>query len=270
MRKETQSLRDLRAWLIRRVQRVQEGLEIDLLEEVDVGMAMAARLMSSGVIVPADLDYFEDALPEVENGNIAFRVAESRLKRAVFERLQKVADGTNDKELARADYFLNDLAAFIGELVYYRQVYRSMAIGVSSMNDRLTKQRGTPSFDRLETVERNAYRAEDPREVLAASKSQMAIHRARISWANGRLKREKILVPPSVAKKIGRPRKNDPEVDYFPNRVSVRTVTASFKTPEITRRFNKLRRPRDLLRDVGIDDESPVVPESSGGPLPEA
>ena len=70
MRKETQSLRDLRAWLIRRVQRVQEGLEIDLLEEVDVGMAMAARPMSSGVIVPADLDYFEDALPEVENGNI--------------------------------------------------------------------------------------------------------------------------------------------------------------------------------------------------------
>jgi len=260
LRKEIESLKDLRSVMSRRLSSVDAFGCFDFRLEVDVAAAMFFRLLDAGVVEPSDLEVGLEAHRPYSEGGTDVKLVRARLKIIFLDRIKNREPALTAVEVASTEQFLDDLTGFVVEVAAYRRAYLTLCECVVEDNTRYQKLRVPPSVDRSDRLDRRAYRQDDPEVVLADALKTAAEMRGRISWARGKLRRLKYdeMVPPTDKKKRGRPKSlravagPNGGVEYR----SLRSFFRLLQDPAVEKRLAKLRCPPDLLRDAGLEDQS--------------
>jgi hypothetical protein len=256
VRREIEAIRDVRSLIARRSDDVDRIGLFDMVRESEAGLMMASRLLSVGVLDPEDFDLADFFVVDGQSVEQAARLSEAKIRSSVWRRLKSIKPALAEADLERIDPLLGDVVCLVVEVASYRRGYWAICKGVLDCKPKYLKLRQFPSSDRADRAERLSYRSEDPGEVIEKYSAIIATAKSRVSWAKARLRREKYLSGRSSAKPNAKSargsKKAEPVVEVF----SVSGLLRAFHNPAIEKRLAKLRRPPDLLREAGIEDQS--------------
>jgi hypothetical protein len=259
MRKELEAIREVRSLIARRARTLETDYVFDLVREVEAGLMVAARLVSVGLIEPSDWEMADVVGVESQSLDRTVRLVEAKIRASVWGRLKVLQPPLDAVSLERTDPMINDLVCFIFEIAAYRRVYGTLAGGVLDCLPKYLKMRQYPKPDLAERAERLSYRSDDPEYVLDKYLAILKMAKSRVSWARSRLRRDRYLASVETKAKVPRASKGRKKVEKVDeagsDRITVRGIIRLFQDPNVEKGLAKLRRPPDLLREAGIEDQ---------------